>query len=825
MILVLLLLASASTTTKIGFLSVDDPTQNDIMDNIISVANITADIVWMTYDDELRNMSNTACSMLESGVAVVLQRGPSDDAIMYSGYFGIFDIPVMTVSASSSQLRRKTTSLVTMVPSDKYQAAAIIDLLRYYKWSEVSILSSNDEYGINAIVDLQTRFLADGNFEVKNILIFDTYNDTPDVGDQLDTLWNSLDRVIIYFGSSTHIRVILEQAKSVGLLEQEFAWIVADAVAANVGTLAYNGSYMSYYEGLIGIRPKISRSAMYDDFKDEYVKSVPHSDDHLTDYNLLTYDGLKFIDKALTGLTLADQDLVCDSSTGQWESGDNVLDALTSTEYDGITGPIAFTEEGEVEDVSYDIVNFVGKTFVLVGAWHLKTGLEMTSSVKFLGNKGTQPAGIANELNGMHLRLGIIPEMPFVSEPSLDCGDITDPSCYTGINVEIMHMMSEELNFTYNFIMPDDMKFGGKNTTTGEWNGLIRDLLDNKTDMIIVALSNNAVRKADIDFSFPIMDGGLGALVKSDSEGRDVFFFLRPFDSTVWVAIIVGCALVTSMTYIFSKLSPYGVNGSLLYAQNTCKCEECEGGELLNQDKYEWGVVDSRNPELLLSSNQNPDYNRIAEEAVKVGSYSEGMERLRAGGFVFIDEFPGISYETKGECDIVQIGDAFQPFELAYGLRKNSAYKNLVDSYILGIREKGGITELYAKYENQKTSKPCTAGNSLTMHFSSLSGVFWIIPMGMGAALICLLGEYVYVAIKDTRTNKMGLSVALGKRLTKHCRNSRVKRQKRVTFVENPITTDITPSPETSSSPEGQNEKDVDGNLRISIRESLSSLG
>nr|4ZDM_A Chain A, Glutamate receptor kainate-like protein [Pleurobrachia bachei] len=259
----------------------------------------------------------------------------------------------------------------------------------------------------------------------------------------------------------------------------------------------------------------------------------------------------------------------------------------------------------------------------------------------------------SNNLNGMHLRLGIIPEMPFISEPSLGCTNIRDPSCYTGVNVEIVSMMSQDLNFTYNFITPEDLKFGGKNSTTGEWNGLIRDLLDNKTDMIVVALSNNAVRKADIDFSLSMMDGGLGALVKSD--GTDLSHPL----------------------------------------------------ELLNQDKYQWGVVDSRNPELLLASNQNADYNRIAEDAVKVGSYGEGLERMRAGGFVFIDEIPGINYATKGECDIVQIGETFQPFELAFGLRKNSPFKNLVDTFMLGIREQGVISELYAKYENQKASKPC----------------------------------------------------------------------------------------------------------------------
>ena len=68
--------------------------------------------------------------------------------------------------------------------------------------------------------------------------------------------------------------------------------------------------------------------------------------------------------------------------------------------------------------------------------------------------------------------------------------------------------MALKLGFTYHFVQPADMKYGRKNVTTGEWNGLIRDLLDNKTDMIVVALSNNLARKHDIDFTYPIFDAG-----------------------------------------------------------------------------------------------------------------------------------------------------------------------------------------------------------------------------------------------------------------------------------------------------------------------------
>ena len=31
----------------------------------------------------------------------------------------------------------------------------MLDILHYYKWSEVSVLISNDDYGVNFILDLQ----------------------------------------------------------------------------------------------------------------------------------------------------------------------------------------------------------------------------------------------------------------------------------------------------------------------------------------------------------------------------------------------------------------------------------------------------------------------------------------------------------------------------------------------------------------------------------------------------------------------------------------------------------------------------------------------
>ena len=119
---------------------------------------------------------------------------------------------------------------------------------------------SNDDYGINGVVNLETALLEAGVFEISNILIFDTFKESVDVDDQLDTLKSSLDRVIVYFGREFHARSILREAHRRGLMGRDFVWIISDAVTGNVHSIAYNNSFMTYYQGLIGIQPQITKS-------------------------------------------------------------------------------------------------------------------------------------------------------------------------------------------------------------------------------------------------------------------------------------------------------------------------------------------------------------------------------------------------------------------------------------------------------------------------------------------------------------------------------------------------------------------------------------
>eukprot|EP00116_Pleurobrachia_bachei_P005660 sb/3465922/ len=177
-----------------------------------------------------------------------------------------------------------------------------------------------------------------------------------------------------------------------------------------------------------------------------------------------------------------------------------------------------------------------------------------------------------------HLRVGIVPEAPIAYLNEL-CINTTqsEPECWYGWSPDIIAKLAHDLHFTYEYVRPDDDKYGGLDRETLTWNGMVKDLLDKKTDMTI-ALAINQDRSTYIDFTSSFFEDQASFVVSESSVANsgDTFFFLKPFDTGVWISIICLIILISILISCFSKLSPYGKYGRKIHAFQVCKCEDCE---------------------------------------------------------------------------------------------------------------------------------------------------------------------------------------------------------------------------------------------------------
>lgn len=92
----------------------------------------------------------------------------------------------------------------------------------------------------------------------------------------------------------------------------------------------------------------------------------------------------------------------------------------------------------------------------------------------------------------------------------------------------------------------------------GEWNGMIRELLDHKADLAIADLTITSDRQQAVDFTLPFMNLGLSILFKKPEETPpELFSFLKPFSVEVWLYMATAFLGVSLLLYVISRLSPY----------------------------------------------------------------------------------------------------------------------------------------------------------------------------------------------------------------------------------------------------------------------------
>lgn len=96
------------------------------------------------------------------------------------------------------------------------------------------------------------------------------------------------------------------------------------------------------------------------------------------------------------------------------------------------------------------------------------------------------------------------------------------------------------MKFDYQILEVEDGKFGNMDEK-GEWNGIIRKLIDKQADIGLGSMSVMAERETVIDFTVPYYDlVGITIMMQLPSTPSSLFKFLTVLETNVWLCILAA---------------------------------------------------------------------------------------------------------------------------------------------------------------------------------------------------------------------------------------------------------------------------------------------
>nr|XP_021323524.1 extracellular calcium-sensing receptor [Danio rerio] len=152
----------------------------------------------------------------------------STPSIAISNILGLFRVPIVSHYATCSCLsdRKKYPSFFRTIPSDAFQVRAMIQILRYFGWTWVGLIYSDDDYGIYAAQSFQQEMLLFG-YCVAFSAILPHDNNHRDIQRITAIIQASTARVVVVFSTSSFLIPLMEEVVVQNMTGRQ--WIASEA--------------------------------------------------------------------------------------------------------------------------------------------------------------------------------------------------------------------------------------------------------------------------------------------------------------------------------------------------------------------------------------------------------------------------------------------------------------------------------------------------------------------------------------------------------------------------------------------------------------------
>ncbi|XP_022915882.1 glutamate receptor ionotropic, kainate 2-like isoform X3 [Onthophagus taurus] len=242
--------------------------------------------------------------------------------------------------------------------------------------------------------------------------------------------------------------------------------------------------------------------------------------------------------------TLKLSNVSCDREQ-PWDGGLSLINYINAVEFRGLSGPIEF-KEGRRIQFKLDLLKLKQHAIVKVGEWNPGAGVNVTDRAAFF-DPGTM---------NVTLIVTTILEQPYVMLRHQS--NLSGNARYEGFCIDLLKGIAQMVGFEYRIELVPDGKYGAIDLETGEWNGIVRQLMDKRADLAVGSMTINYARESVIDFTKPFMNLGISILFKVPTVKESAFFtFLNPLGFDIWIFVFGAFFMASFTLFTLARFSPY----------------------------------------------------------------------------------------------------------------------------------------------------------------------------------------------------------------------------------------------------------------------------
>ncbi|XP_067875204.1 glutamate receptor ionotropic, kainate 2 isoform X1 [Heterodontus francisci] len=496
-------------------------------------------------------ISSSACDQLSLGVAAIFGPSHSSSANAVQSICNALGVPHIQTRWKHQVSDNRDSFYVNLYPDFSSLSQAILDLVHFFKWKTVTVVYDDS----TGLIRLQELIKAPSRYSIR-LKIRQLPADTKDSKPLLKEMKRNKEFHVIFDCGHEMAAGILKQALSMGMMTEYYHYIFTtlDIFALDLEPYRYSGVNMTGFQILNTENSQVA--SIIEKWSMERLQAPPKPgsgllDGFMTTNAALVYDAVHVVSVAVQqSPQMTVSSLQCNRHK-PWRFGSRFMKFIKEAHWEGLTGRIIFnSSNGLRTDFDLDVISLKEEGLEKIGTWETSSGLNMTDN-----HKG-KTANITDSLSNRSLVVTTILEEPYVMFKKSD-KPLYGNRRFEGFCIDLLKELSNILGFTYEIRLVDDGRYGVQDEK-GQWNGMVRELMDHKADLAVAPLTITYVREKVIDFSKPFMTLGISILYrKPNGTNPGVFSFLNPLSPDIWMYILLAYLGVSCVLFVIARFSPY----------------------------------------------------------------------------------------------------------------------------------------------------------------------------------------------------------------------------------------------------------------------------